>query len=210
MIADDERHIAGKLPCLVAMKKVGQAVEIVGDEDGDVSGRGGEGEAPVHAELLGQWGEGSMKACFIAEKIVGGELDAHEEESKLHVLMLVGVEDVGVVLMNKEVGDGGDETFAVGAVNEENGGTGHGVGLIRAFFRRGTAANCRKRTGNGNEENRRLRPVCLLQSAMNGKYGHADFPASGGLSSGFEETGPRQIDLLSITPCQNLLRTGSF
>ncbi len=72
---------------------------------------------------------------FVAVSVVGGKLDAHEEEAKLDILMLVGVEDIGVVLLHKKIGNGGDETFAVGAVDEENGGLGHGAALIRAFFR---------------------------------------------------------------------------
>ncbi len=126
VVADDEREIAVQLSGLVAVEQVGEAVEIVGDKDGDVLGRGGEGESPVHSELLGQGREGGVEVRFIAIGVVGGELDAHEEEAKLDVLVLVGVEDVGVVLLNQEVGDGGDETFAVGAVDEKNGGLGHG------------------------------------------------------------------------------------
>jgi hypothetical protein len=119
----------------MAVEQVGQAVEIVGDEDGDVAGRSGEGEAPVHLELLGERGEGGAEVRFIAMGVVGGELDTHEEEAELDVLMLVGIEDVRVALLHEKVGDGGDETFTVGAVDEKNGGLGHGVALIRAFFR---------------------------------------------------------------------------
>ena len=72
---------------------------------------------------------------LVATGVVGSKLDAHEEETQLDVLMLVGVENVGVVLLNEEVGDGGNETFAVGAVDEKNGSLGHSAELIRAFFR---------------------------------------------------------------------------
>lgn len=139
VVADDKREVAGKLSGLVAVEQVGQAVEVMGDEDGDVLGRSGEGEAPVHPELLGQWREGCEECRFVTLKIVGGELDTHEEESKLYILVLIGVEDVGVVLLNQKVGDRGDEAFAVGAVDEENGGLGHrgtkeSAELIRAFL----------------------------------------------------------------------------
>jgi hypothetical protein len=43
--------------------------------------------------------------------------------------MLVGIENVGVVLLNEEVGDGGDEAFAIGAVDKKNGGFGHGADI---------------------------------------------------------------------------------
>lgn len=120
VVADDERKVAGQFSGLVAVEQVGEAVEVVGDEDGDVLTRGGKGETPVHLQLPGEWGKGSMEVCFVAIGLVGGELDAHEEEAKLDVLVLVGIEDVGVVLLNEEVGNGGDETFAVGAVDEKN------------------------------------------------------------------------------------------
>jgi hypothetical protein len=80
-----------------------------------------------------------VERCFVAVEVVGGELDTHEEETKLHILVLIGVEDVGVVLLNQKVGDGGDKAFAVGAVDEENGGLGHrgtneSAEFIRAFL----------------------------------------------------------------------------
>jgi hypothetical protein len=129
MIADDERKRAGQLFGLVAVKQIGEAVKIVGDEDGDPLGWSREGEAPVHLQLLGKRGKGSMEVRFVAMGIVGGELDAHEKEAKLDILMLVGVEDVGVVLVNEEVGDGGDEAFTIGAVDEKNSGLGHGADI---------------------------------------------------------------------------------
>ncbi|HEV2710308.1 MAG TPA: hypothetical protein VGU67_08860 [Edaphobacter sp.] len=74
-----------------------------------------------------------MEVHFIAANVVRSELDAHEEEAKFHILMLIGVQNIGVVLLDEKVGDGGDETFAVGAVNEKNGYLGHGDELIKAF-----------------------------------------------------------------------------
>jgi hypothetical protein len=119
----------------MAVKQVGQTVKIVRDEDGDVLGWRGEGEPPVQLELLGQSVEGSAEVRFVTVSMVGGKLYAHEEEAELDILMLVGIENVSVILLYKEVGNGGDETFAVRAVDEENGGLGHGSALIRAFFR---------------------------------------------------------------------------
>lgn len=52
--------------------------------------------------------------------------DAHEEEAEGAIDVLIGVEDVGSVLV-KERGDAGDETFLVGAVDEEDGGVFHGA-----------------------------------------------------------------------------------
>jgi hypothetical protein len=61
----------------------------------------------------------------IATDVVGSKLDAHEKQAKLHVLVLVRIENIGVVLLDKKIGDGGDNTFSVGAVNKENGSLGH-------------------------------------------------------------------------------------
>ena len=107
-------------------------MKVVRDEDSDVLRRGGECEAPVHLELLGQRREGGVEVRFVAASVVGGKLDAHKKETKLYVLVLVGVEDVGVAMPDEKVGYGGDETFAVGAVDEKNGGLGHGAELIKA------------------------------------------------------------------------------
>ena len=132
VIADDEREIAGKFSGLMAVEQVGQAVKVMRDEDGNVLRRSGEGEAPIHLELLGQRREGRVEVGFIAVDVVGGELDTHEEEAKFDVLVLIGIEDVGVALLNEKVGDSGDETFTVWAVDEENGGLGHSAESIKA------------------------------------------------------------------------------
>ena len=57
---------------------------------------------------------------------VGGELDAHEEEAELDILMLVGVEDVDVVASDEKIHDGGDDSLAVGTVDEQDGDLGIG------------------------------------------------------------------------------------
>ena len=148
MVADDEREIAAELAGLVAVEQVGEAVEVVRDEDGDVLRRGGEGETPVHAGTARPAARRRRGSALRRKSdVVGGELDAHEEEAKLDVLVLVGVEDVGVVLLDEEVGDGGDETFAVRAVDEKNGGLGHGAELIRAFFLREAEVNAEEEKG---------------------------------------------------------------
>src|SRR5262249_39160407 len=48
----------------------------------------------------------------------------HEEEAQLVILMLVGVKNVGAALV-KQAGDAGDESLAVGAVDQENCGVFH-------------------------------------------------------------------------------------
>ena len=48
-------------------------------------------------------------------------LEQQAMEAKLDILMLVGVEDVDVVALDQEVDDGGDDSLAVGAVDEQDG-----------------------------------------------------------------------------------------
>ncbi len=47
-------------------------------------------------------------------------LDTHEEEAELVVLVLVGVQDVGSLIVEKR-GDARDEAFLVRAIDQENG-----------------------------------------------------------------------------------------
>ena len=96
------------------------------DEERDVLPFVGELDPPVHAESLRSWLKGGVKAVLIEMLDFSGELDAHEEEAEFGVLMLIGVQDVDVVLLHKKRHDGGDEAFAVGAVDEEGGGLGDG------------------------------------------------------------------------------------
>ena len=127
VVADDEREVAAELAGLVAQQQVREAVQILRDEEGDVLRGGCELDAPVHLEF-GRWarrprGMRLREACG-----VGGELDADKEEAKLDVLMLVGVEDVDVVALDQEIDDGGDDSLAVGTVDEEDGDLGIRIG----------------------------------------------------------------------------------
>ena len=95
----------------------------------------GEFDAPVHGELSGGGIEGCVEAVLIEVLDFGRELDAHEEEAEFDVLMLVGVEDVDVVVLDEEGHDRGDDAFAVGTVDEEGGGSGGGHGDLARIRR---------------------------------------------------------------------------
>ena len=120
VVADDEREVAAELACLVAMQQIDEAVVILRDEEGDVLLGVGELDAPVHLELAGDGLEGRAECGFGEAGGFGDELDAHEEEAKLDILMLVGVEDVDVVALDQEVDDGDDNSFAVGTVDKQD------------------------------------------------------------------------------------------
>jgi len=106
-------------------------VVILRDEEGDVLLRLGELDAPVHLEVARDGRKGGAECGFAEACGVGGELDAHEEEAKLDILMLVGVEDVDVVTLDEEVDDGGDDSLAVRTVDEEDCDFGIGHGFQR-------------------------------------------------------------------------------
>ena len=55
-------------------------------------------------------------------------LHAHEEEAQIVVLVLVGVQDVGPVPVQK-ARDAGDDPFPVGTVNQKGCGVRHGLSL---------------------------------------------------------------------------------
>jgi hypothetical protein len=100
-------------------------MEVLGNKDRHAGSGGGELDAPVHLQADGEMGE--LFPEVIDRKVIERPFDAHKEEASLVVLMLVGVNDVGAVLV-QDAGDGGDETFAVGTGDEQNGGILHAKG----------------------------------------------------------------------------------
>jgi hypothetical protein len=122
VVGEDEREVAVELAGAMAVEEVDETVGILRDEEGDVLDFVRELDAPVHAELGGDGREGGAEGGFVEVGGVGGELDAHEEESEFDVLVLVGVEDVDVVGVDEEIDDGDDDALAVGAVDEQDGG----------------------------------------------------------------------------------------
>ncbi len=66
---------------------------------------------------------GTNWSAVVKAEVEPGDVpfDAHQEQSAFTVLMLVSVQDVGVVAV-KEVTDGGDDSLAVGAVDQEDAG----------------------------------------------------------------------------------------
>jgi hypothetical protein len=125
VIADNERNFAGELAGFVAIKQVGVAMEMLGNEDRHAGHGGGELDAPVHFQADSEVGELFPKG--IDRKVIERPFDAHKEEAGLVVLVLVGVNDVGAVLV-QDAGDRGDEAFAVWAGDEQNSGILHAKG----------------------------------------------------------------------------------
>src|SRR5665213_4412474 len=101
-------------------------MQVLRGEDRDVARHVGELDAPVHAELLRQRFEGGAEGGPVEAGGLGREFHTHEEESQFHILMLVGIEDVDVVVLDEKIDDGDDDALAVGAIDKEYGGPGHG------------------------------------------------------------------------------------
>ena len=101
-------------------------MQVLGYKDSDLLRNVGEVDAPVHGVLLGDRREDGAETGLVATRGVGHEFDAHKKEAEGSVLVLIGIEDVDVVTLHKEVGDRGDKAFAVRAVDQKDSGLGHG------------------------------------------------------------------------------------
>jgi hypothetical protein len=66
-------------------------------------------------------------------KVIQRPFHPHEKQAGLVVLVLVGVDNVGSVLI-KNAGDRGDKAFAVRARDKEDGGILHSKGRQPAFY----------------------------------------------------------------------------
>ena len=90
------------------------------------------GDAPVHLEVAGY---GSKVFGELGEvKIKVGRVELHScKKDGFLVSMLIVEEDVAVVAED-EIGDGGNDSFAVGAGDEKDGGVGHGGLPVQPIF----------------------------------------------------------------------------
>ena len=143
MIGDDDRDLAQQLAGAPAMQQIGHAVQILGAEQRHAGQASAGGQLPAHAKLGGEGGEGGaetfqieafrrgslahrqpgwtlFRASLILRRASERPLDAHEEETKIVILVLVGVQDVGASLIEQR-GDARHKTLAVRAVDEQNG-----------------------------------------------------------------------------------------
>jgi len=79
----------------------------------------------VMSKRVGDRREGGREVGRIEVEACQIPLHPHQEQPELGVLVLVGVQDVGVV-PEQEVGDGCDQPLLVGAGQQQNGGVAHG------------------------------------------------------------------------------------
>ena len=110
VVADNERNLAVEFAGLVAVEQVGIAMQVLRDEDRQACDGGGEFQAPVHTQLGGDGLE--VRSEGVHAEAVERPFDAHEEEAGFVVLMLIGMDDVGAVLV-KHAGNGCHEALSL-------------------------------------------------------------------------------------------------
>ena len=119
MVGHDNCYLAGEFTGTPSIQQVGDAVQILRTKECYARALLDKMELPSHIEFCCEDSEGISKDLKITA--TGGEcpLNAHEEEAKFVVLVLVRVEDVGALRV-EEARDAGYEALLVGAVDEKN------------------------------------------------------------------------------------------
>ena len=120
VVTDDDRDLARDLTALVTVQKVSETVVVLRDEQGDPVREGREFEPPAHAELVGERRELAGELGRVEVEVGPVPFDSGQEQAAFGVLVLVVVEDVGVVAV-QELADGGDQALSVGAVDQQDG-----------------------------------------------------------------------------------------
>src|SRR5580704_3539964 len=80
VIGNDQRNIAGQFAVLMAVKKIHQAVIVLGDENHHLLPMARLGEPPIHLEFSGDWREVFVEVVQVDIKVCGIEFHAHQEE----------------------------------------------------------------------------------------------------------------------------------
>src|ERR1700690_2860177 len=117
---------------------------------GAVVGRGvGTGKAPVHLEFAG---DGSKVVGKLAEiKIKAGRVELHARKKQVGFFVPVLVVEQDVAIMAKdEIGNRGNDSFAVGAGDEKDGGVMHHKPIIfRATAVKAERRSCMSSSSKG-------------------------------------------------------------
>ena len=119
MIGDDDCDFAGQFVGADAMQQVCDAVQVLRAEERDPRFLVHAAKLPAHVQFFGERREGLGEVGNIGTAIFHCPLDAHEKQAQLMILMLIGMEDVGALLVEK-AGDARYQAFLVWAVDEEN------------------------------------------------------------------------------------------
>ena len=125
VVAEDDRQFAVQLAALVAVEQIGQAMIEFRYEYGQTRLAARFGEPPDHPEAVRDGSESRGEVGQIEAEVRQFPFHPHQEQFQLGILMLVGMQDIGVVRQQK-IGDGGDQPSLVGAGNQQDGGMTHG------------------------------------------------------------------------------------
>ena len=120
MIPDHQRNCACQFAGLLAMEQVRKTVQVFRDEDGHARKPPRVFDAPAQPEFNGQRFESRTKRRVIESERIQLPLDAHKEQAGFVIAMLVGMQDVRAVIVEKRR-DLRDKAFAVGGIDEQDG-----------------------------------------------------------------------------------------
>src|SRR5580658_5411223 len=124
MIAHHYGNDTAQLSRLVALQNIHQAMQMLRDKYGHARSLVHQLELPIHLEFGRENLE--LLAKLLDVESVQRPLDAHKKEPSIVILMLVGVNDVRSVTVQK-ASDPGDEALAVRAGDQHDGGVFHFV-----------------------------------------------------------------------------------
>ena len=96
VIADNQGNLAVQLTRLMPVQQVGQAVQVVRNEDAHCRRPVAVGELPGHLVARGDRFKHLAKLGFFQPEPVEVKFHPHEEQSEHVVLVLVGVQDIGL------------------------------------------------------------------------------------------------------------------
>jgi hypothetical protein len=124
MVADHQRKVAGEFAIALAMQQIHQAVIVLGNEDGYPRPAIAHGEHPIHAELVRDRAEGSIKIAQVQAEVREIPFNTSQIKALFAGLMLLEMENVAVVAID-EFGESGVQSLAVGTLHEQDRGVLH-------------------------------------------------------------------------------------
>jgi hypothetical protein len=124
VVADDQSELGGQLTGPLPQQQVEQAMVVLRNEDRGPRVVESIRDAPVHREAIRDLRNRRLQASAIGVQLRHVELDALEELARYRIGVLIRVEDVGAVPI-QDLGQRGDQAFAIGAADEQGGGLFH-------------------------------------------------------------------------------------
>src|SRR5204863_9346444 len=104
---------------LLAIEQIGEAVVEPRQKDRDPWPVAGKRHPPFHLEALGNSSKVPMKLRHREIKSVQVPLKTHQEQVEINILVLLRLDDIGAVLVNK-VGHGGHNALLVRTRDQEH------------------------------------------------------------------------------------------